>query len=171
MPRQVKCVSTGEVGTSDTFIKINNKYFKSQDIYSHHIRQVSLRKEIIKFVLFHFLKFRRGQPAPTYLYMKIKALSFYDNEVILRTLRQKDEDITYWLGQGEFDNDVARIAYIFTAVGNAISAVYIEWLAEQPRQSDNADGPLPFVVDDIENITTPKRQGKNISAFLESDEL
>ena len=33
MARSCKCAITGEVGTTDTFVKIGSKYYKSQEIY------------------------------------------------------------------------------------------------------------------------------------------
>ena len=54
MARPCKCAITGEKGTTDTFVKINGKYYKSQEIYDANQMKKAKRKELIDFVCREF---------------------------------------------------------------------------------------------------------------------
>ena len=76
MARPCKCAITGEKGTTDTFVKINGKYYKSQEIYDTNQMKKAKRKELIDFVCREFLGYGNGQPFPTSLPKKLNELSF-----------------------------------------------------------------------------------------------
>ena len=71
MARPCKCAITGEKGTTDTFVKINGKYYKSQEIYDADQKSKAKRKELIDYVCREFLRYGNGQPFPTSLPISI----------------------------------------------------------------------------------------------------
>ena len=119
MARSCKCAITGEVGTTDTFVKIGSKYYKSQEIYDADQRKKQTYKELIDYICREFLGYGNGQPFPPILPKKIKELSFYSNEVILETFKECTNDIHYWLEHKQFSNEYSMISYMFTIlIGN-----------------------------------------------------
>lgn len=114
--RKVKCQVTGEYGTSDTFVKINGKYYKSQKIYDEWNRNNDLRRKIINVILVDIMKYDADQPFPTILVRRLKELEFYSNEEILETITSLQEPLLWAMQNKAFASDRNRIEYIFGAI-------------------------------------------------------
>lgn len=124
MGRRVRCYATGEYGTSETFIKIKDHYYKSQEVYDQMKHDQMVTKEIEEMILFDLLDYTSGQPFPSVMKKKLKELSFYKPEIVLMTLKEIKDSLLYMLGIKHFDTDYGRIAYIFGAIKNHINDVY-----------------------------------------------
>ena len=154
MARKCKCCITGESGTIDTFVKISNKYYKSQETYDEYQHNANLRKEIVRFICEDLLGYKKGMVFPSLLTRKLKEFDFYDNEVILKTFQLKAKDIGYWVNvDGKFKDDNGKISYMFAIIKSEINEVYKSWKREkQINQKQNKE------VEDIdiptENINT-----------------
>ena len=169
MGRRVKCQVTGEYGDSETFVKINKKYYKSQAIYDVDKKQKELWSQIVSFICEDLLGYTKGATFPTLITRKLNELNYYDREVILETFKQCREDILYWISRADkFDNDIGRIHYMFAIVKGKINDVDRVWKrrAEQTSRLQNID------VDAISSfeIKNNKFQNKDISKWLEDDE-
>lgn len=124
MGRRVVCRVTGEVGTSDTFVKINGKYYKSQEIYDDYCKEKNLRMKIIGKIYFDLLEYEPGQPFPTIAAKKLSELNFYSNEIILKTLESIIPSLKAIFRVKKFKDDNAKISYIFAALKNHINDIY-----------------------------------------------
>jgi hypothetical protein len=169
MARVVKCQITHEIGNTDTFVKINGKYYKSQDIYDQHKKTVELHKKIVDTIANEFLNYQQGQIFPTMLNKKLKELDFYPNEVILQTIEKNYDNIKYWMGTKNFSNDIGKISYIFAIIKNCINDIYKDWKRnkEIKVQENNTNIDLSL---DIKEINTTQK-GKDITSWLEEDDL
>jgi hypothetical protein len=168
MARKVKCSITKEEGTNETFYKVNDKYYKSQEIYENDKLQKQLYKEIIDYVCNDFLNYKQGQIFPTSLTKKLKELSFYDNEVILKTLKTKSKEIDYWLQNKTFDSDYGKVSYIFAIVKNSINDIYKQWKHEKDIIKREITIDTSVTVDEI---PISHKQKGSILEFLEEGDI
>lgn len=169
--RQVKCQITGEWGTSDTFVKIKDKYYKSQEIYDKEQHRKDIHKQLIDFVCYKLLDYQKGQKFPTSLTKKLKELSFYDDEVVLKTVQDYENDIVFWLNKKGIDKEYGKISYIFAIINSHINDVYNQWKREKLTQEKNSQINQDTNIDiDINKIET-KHKEKDLSAWLEDDDI
>ena len=168
MARKVKCFITKEEGTSDIFIKIDNKYYKSQEIYDESQKAKESFKKLIKYIGEELLGYETGQVYPSLVFKKLTEYKFYDNEVILKTFKLKEKDILYQINQdNKFKNDNGKVFYMFAIVKNAINDVHKEWLKEQKQITlNNKQDMKP-----IEILESVKHDNKNIKNWLGDDDL
>ena len=169
MARIVKCQITHEIGNTDTFIKIDGKYYKSQEIYDNHKRNTDIYKKIIYIISSDFLGYQKGQSFPTVLAKKLKELEFYPNEVILKTVENNYDNILYWMKNKEFSNDIGKISYIFAIIKNNINDVYRDWKRNQKIKVKENNTNIELSLD-IQDINTTQK-GKDISAWLEEEDI
>ena len=168
MARRCKCYITGEVGTTDTFVKIGGHYYKSQYVYDEYKRLKEERKQLIDYICRTFLGYGEGQPFPSSLPKKLNELSYYDNAVIMETFRQCKENILYWLDNKEFSSEYGKIAYIFAIIGNKIADVNKKYVKQEKTQPKDLD----FFDCDNPNLTaTAKKSKGSLASFLEDNEL
>lgn len=171
MPRKCKCYITGEVGTTDTFVKIGSHYYKNQYVYDEDKRLKEERKQLIDYICRTFLGYGEGQPFPSSLPKKLNELSYYDNAVIMETFRQNKGDILFWLDKKDFSSEYGKIAYIFAIIGNKIADVNKKYVREkkitEEQQKKVADFELAYE-ERMLSIGT-KRKAKDISDFLEEE--
>ena len=168
MARKCKCAITGEIGTTDTFVRINGRYYKSQQVYDADQKKKAQRRELIDYICREFLGYGDGQPFPTSLPKKLKELSFYDDSVILETFKRCSQKIDYQLEHKQFANEYNKVSYIFAIVKDSIADVSSE-LARKEKQ-DKFQNPVNIECNDLSALGT-KTQGKDISSFLSDDEL
>jgi hypothetical protein len=170
MARTVKCAVTKEIGTSDTFIKIDGKYYKSQEVYDEDHKQKELWSEIIRYICEDLLKYQKGQVFPTLITKKLLELKYYDREVILETIKVKSNDILYQINQdGKFKDDTGKIFYIFAIIKNNINDIHKKWKYNQAqiRLSNNSN-----IEGNINNIGKENVQkGKDLTKWLEDDDI
>ena len=170
MARNVKCSISGEYGKSDVFIKIGNRYYKTQEIYDIDEKNKNIRKEIIDYLCIEFLDYQNGQPFPPILPRKLKELEFYDNEIILEAFRQKHKDIRYWLDNKKFDNDTGRVSYIFAIIKNSIADIKRQFDYSK-RQAQKVENKNLYNNENLDiNIIGSTASAKNISNWLEGDD-
>lgn len=169
MARKVKCQITHETGTSDIFVKINGKYYKSQEIYDEYILNSDLHKKIVSIIVDELLNYQTGQVFPTILYKKLKELDFYPNSVILQTIENNYDNIKYWINKKDFDSEFGKISYIFAIITNKINDTYKEWKRNELIKVQENKTHIEVNLDINEENTTQK--GKDLSRWLEEDEV
>lgn len=168
MARPCKCAITGEKGTTDTFVKINGRYYKSQEIYDADQMSKAKRRELIDYICREFLGYGNGQPFPTSLPQKLNELSFYDNDVILETFKRCASDIHYQMEHKRFSAEYNKVAYMFAIVKNAIADVNTEF--QHKKKQENTTKATEIECSNLSDIGT-KARGKDISGFLNDDEF
>ena len=167
MARKVKCQVTGEIGTNETFFKVDNKYYKSQEIYEKHRKEKELWNEIIRYICEDLLGYASGQVFPSLVVKKLNEYKFYEREVILKAFKDKEKNILYQINQsGKFDNDNGKIFYMFAIIKNSINDTYKEWKREE-KEIQN----YKKEIRSIEILDTVKHENKDISSWLGEDEL
>jgi hypothetical protein len=169
MARKVKCQITHEIGSSDVFVKINGKYYKTREIYDDYKRESDLHKKVVNIIANDLLNYQEGQVFPNVLYKKIKELEFYPNAVILQTVENNYDNIKYWMDRKDFDSDFAKISYIFAIIKNKINDTYKEWKRNELITIQENKTNIEFNLDINEENTAQK--GKDISKWLEEDEV
>ena len=168
MARSCKCHITGETGTTDTFVKIGKYYYKNQEIYDAEQKRKETYKSLIDYICYEFLGYGDGQPFHTSLPKKIKELSFYDYETILETFQKCHDDICYWMEHKQFETEYGKLSYIFAMVKDKLSDVRSDRIRRE-KQSENTKK-TEIECGDLSSIGT-KHRGKDISSFLNDDEL
>lgn len=157
MGRRVKCQVTGEYGDSDEYVKINSKYYKSQEVYDEFKRQNELRQQIIYVIADQLLGYEKGQVFPTLMLHRLKELDFYPNEVILETIQKIQNSLSWTLQHKDFKSDTNRINYIFAAIKNHINDTYKDYKAKKHEEyQDSVIDHQLFEFADMETNTTAK---------------
>lgn len=168
MSRICKCAITGEKGTTDTFIKIKGRYYKSQEIYDAEQRRKALHKELVDYVVREFLGYEKGQPFPTALTKRIKENSFYGDAIILETFKRCVPSIHYALENKQFQSQNSKISYIWAIVDNKLADVYEEF--KRINKQENSTKSMIIESTDLSNVGTKGPQ-KNICQFLDEDDF
>lgn len=169
---RVKCRITGEYGTPDTFVKIGNAYYKSQEIYDAAEREKEYRKKATEIILNDFLHYEAGRPYPAVLNKKYNELSkFYSNEVIYKTIASLRKDLSWRMSRMEFKNEYSALAYVFAAIKNHIGDIYTkEKKAKQVKEVPKEDSQM---INEIFNDSLVVKnqptytQTRDISNFLQ----
>jgi hypothetical protein len=167
--RKVKCAITGEDGTNETFIKIGNKYYKSQEIYDEFQRKKILRQQIIDFICYNLLDYQKGQKFPSLITNKLKDLEFYDNEVILKAFQDYENDIVYWMNHKNFTSSAGKIGYMFAIVNNHINDIYDQWKRDKKQTIKEEKSEIQVNTDIVIKDLGTNKKGKDISEWLEDD--
>lgn len=116
--RKVRCHITGEYGNSLDFIKIGQHYYKSQEIYDNHQKEMQYRKQIIDYITSQYLMLSPEEKFPTTLTAQLSKLSNYSYEQIWNIISYCDKAIMSALSKKHFDNIYAKLAYIFAIINN-----------------------------------------------------
>lgn len=170
MARRVKCAVTGEYGTSDTFVKIDGRYYKSAEVYETDKKKKADRLALIDYVCREFLGYSDGQPFSTFLPRKLQELSYYDDALILQVFQEQTGTIHDRLNKMTFSNELNKISYIVGIVRNALP----EALQKQERECRQEQLAASRLQGDEEPIITKpptERRRNDISHWLEEDEL
>lgn len=120
--RKVKCCITHEYGSSTDFIKINGKYYKSQQVYDTMLIQRQAREDF-KALLMRLIGYEEGQPYPKIVDKKIAELKFYQPTILLATLQYLYKSLEYHMQNKVFVSDFSKISYIFAAISNNINDI------------------------------------------------
>ena len=170
MARRVKCAVTGEYGTSDTFVKIDGHYYKSEEVYEADKKKKADRLALIDYVCREFLGYSDGQPFSTFLPRKLQELSYYSDALILHVFQEQATIIHDCLNRMTFPNELNKISYIVGIVRNALP----EALQKQERESRQEQLAASRLQnnEELTIVQTPVERRKNdISCWLEEDEL
>lgn len=168
MARKVKCSVSGKWGTSDTFIKIDGKYYENKEVYEEQRKQTEYWKKAVEKITVDYLGYHKGEPYPTILNKRLKSLDFYSNEVIYRTILYSDSSIRNALNSKEFNSTYAKIQYIMAIIRNNIAKVWKIVRTEQKEQKQKIANEKNDILnmDGLENINNPKQVNKDISKFV-----
>lgn len=164
MSRKVKCAVTGEIGTSDTFIKIGKHYYKNQQVYDLDRKNKEDYKKLIDYICNEFMGYGEGKPFPASLPKKLNELSYYDWETILETFQRYTNEIHNALDRMEFSGEYGKVSYMMAIVKDKIAEVQKSML----HQRKAANTTVHMECDDLSHLGT-KHRGKNISKFLDDD--
>lgn len=168
MARNVKCCITGKWGTSDTFIKIDGRYYENQEVYDWHKRMCNCWRLMIDKITVDYLGYQKGEPYPTILNKRLKSLDFYDNEVIYRTVLYCDDIILNAMRTKEFESTYMKIQYILGILRNNIAKVW-KIVREERKAAKEQHKKLDDIVyiESLDNVDNPKQINKDISKFVE----
>lgn len=129
---KVKCQVTNEYGTSDIFIKIGGKYYKSQEIYDEHMKQLQCKDDIFN-IVYEILGYDNRQVLPKEVKDKIdyfvgissSKYLYYRYDIVLLTFKLYKNQIIQCINNKDFKNEKSKISYIFTIIKNNINDVYL----------------------------------------------
>lgn len=158
---------------SDNFIKIDGKYYKSQKLFDVWNKENEDRRHAIHVIALDFLDYKTGQVFPTILTKKLKELEFYGYDIIIETIEKCRSSIEYSIKTKNFKNDLNKISYIMAIIKNNINDVYKEYLRKEKIIEKQQSQTTHFEADSDEVMTNigSKQKAKDISDFLEDDEL
>lgn len=163
MARQCKCNATGEIGTVDTFVKINGKYYKSQEVYDKHVREQEFKKKVTDTIITDLLNLTEEDRIPTYIFKRYKDYKLYGYEILWETIRRSNA-VANTLNKNIKTRN-GKINYFFAIIDNNIADVRDDFKAENKRleQSMNkTDSELENMIE----IDQTHRVTKDISEFL-----
>lgn len=167
MARPVKCFVTGEHGYSDVFIKHENHYYKSEEVYQEYKKEMEFRTKIIDLIVYDYMAFPKDFPFPTILTKRLREIEHFGYETIYRTLIGQDATIRRILPTKTFDSEYLKMMYILAIVKNNIFPTWKIVLAEKREAKKNQKPVQDTTIQDIQEINNPKQNVKNISKFLE----
>lgn len=119
MARLIKCSSTGAIGSSSEFIKIDGKYFKSQEAYEEYQVKEDQRKIRLNIItkireLLGYGSYIPGNVGGM-IGKKLKECNLEDEE-IYKHLLDKEDYIKDTFGEVNHRMDIPRVIAIFTII-------------------------------------------------------
>lgn len=167
MARNVKCAITGEMGTNETFVKINGKYYKSQAVYDQHLKDKEYLEKT-KMIILDCMGWQEGEPFPLLLTKKLKEFSFYPAQTLYNTVKECENSIRWYMQHKDFKDTTGRIFYICAIISNKIGDVYRTTKTEDKQIYNDNIITNRYEISEI--ISKP--QVKDLSMWLEDgDEL
>lgn len=164
--RRVRCVETGEYGSSLTFFKApDGHYYKDEATYESHFKRVSTRKRLMDVIARH-LGYTPGMVFPSVVTKYLKELSFYGDEVILETFDRYFGDVDFAMRTKTFDSDQQRAAYMMAMIRGHINDVYKEIKREQESQERVSVQEI-VSPSELALIGSAQHKHKDISRFLD----
>lgn len=152
MGRKVKCQVTKELGDSSEFFKApNGKYYKTKEIYNHWKHESEDRKECIRLIC-EYGNYKDDNYAPTFLNKMIadfgKRVGY---DVLLDTIRECEESFLWANNNKEFNNELGRLFYYKSIIGNHIVDVYKKHqrIKEQERFVKQEPTEIPENIDKV----------------------
>lgn len=166
MARKVKCHASGEYGTTDTFVKIDGKWYKDQLTYDMYQNIIKYRRKVYD-ELSDIMGYVPGQVFPTIVCRKLKELNMYGYQCIYETIIRCRKDIDWFMTHKDFSSDYQRFAYLFAIIKNNINDTYRdikyrEQLAERAKHRQHIAEVVP--------IETKARAEKDVSRWVEDDD-
>lgn len=179
MSRKVKCQATGEFGTTDDFVKIDDKWYKSREVYDKVQREKEFRKRAKEIILNDFLHYEAGRPFPALLNKKyVELASFYSDEVICKTVEEIRENMIKCCESKDFKNEYNAVAYVFAAINSHIGDVYNQQKAEEKRreqlkkESEKVQLDLNILNDSLAPKSVPTyKSTRNLTNFFREEDL
>jgi hypothetical protein len=171
MARKVKCRITGEVGTSDVFIKVDKYYYKSQDIYDAYIAEKELENKILDLVMLDILSYNSTSSNPSLIRKKLNELhENFSYEAIYETILAKSGVIKSTIKDKDFATQYQMIAYIFAIITNNISDIAKEIKVKQQVVRCLSDDNLEFMALALNqgNTVGKKQKQKNITHLVDN---
>lgn len=166
MARKVKCVLTGETGTSDTFYKADNgKYYKSKEMYDAHKQDSRFRIQA-KSLILELMGWQEGEPFPALLNKKIKDFDFYPGETLYKTVQNCRQSITWAMENKEFSSSQGKVFYICAVISNNIGDTHREIKKQTQIQKRDEKIADVYISEEIKS----KPRVKDLSAWLEEDD-
>lgn len=168
MGRRVKCKICGQVSNSDIAYRVTTKgkntYYCNEEEYNELLkkRESAFRCEG---VILNILNIPFISPM---LKKELSEVSkFYTYEVIERTFKENEQQISWFLNNNANSTEFGKIRYVMAIVKNNINAIDKKYKAEQKRIKELFDKQDNIDIDIINDIdTTPKTVAKDISEFL-----
>ena len=167
MARTVKCVATGEKGTSDIFYKSSDgKWFKSESVYHNWQRNTKYYK-LCKEMLLNYLGIGEGEPFPTLLTKKLKEYKTIGYNILYSTIIENSRSIEWALQNKNFRNLTGKIMYIFAIISNHIYDVKNREIVKEKMLNSKPKNAELFA-NEFDIVSNP--EVKNISQWLEVEE-
>ncbi|MCM3109905.1 hypothetical protein [Lederbergia lenta] len=180
MARKVVCKICRAIGDTDTFYKVTNKngknaYFCNKEEYDAREKEKKDRYELLKYVAEEALQYDDGQIVPPSMVRRIEKLhSFYKYSVIKETFQQNKENIHYWMGVKDFNNEYGMSSYIMTIIESNINDVFKKWKMQRDQQIKMQHRKVDVIsINQIEdeNPTVTKSNNRDITMFLDEEDL
>lgn len=163
--REVKCAVTGETGSSNDFIKVGSKWYKSQEVYDLWKKEDNHRQECLR-IIGEALGYETGDKYPTTICREINSMKKYTFEVVEEAVRNKRDSIQYAIDHVSFSSEYNMARYISQIIRGDLKAAQSRLIAREkiirntPKvHHDEANGV------DI-NLKNVKQETKDISKWL-----
>lgn len=172
---RVKCPATGEYGTSKTFYRHEDgKYYKSKEICEAFLKSQAAKKEALRIITDEIFGYETGRPYPVSVVKKYKELAFYDDEIILETVKEIRDSVIECCANKEFASEYNKAAYVFAAINNHVGDVYNRHKAMEKHQKQlerQAEKQVQFEINDFNEVPKQSKrptysQTRDISSFL-----
>lgn len=185
MARAVKCVICKCKGDSDSFIKVpkekgGNSYFCSQE-HLDEFEYQELEKRRANFILDYIatlINYNETKLFPTAIRKELNRLrTMYEYNVIYKSLREGSDVIKWKANNDGWNSDWGMTRYIFAVIESKINDVerQMETRNESQKRAEAISNKLVesnIIVDaDVDKVTYKPKENKDISNFLEGDDL
>lgn len=161
--RKVKCCVTGEMGSSDDFVKIDGRYYKSQAVYDEYQKDMEYYHKSIDMIS-DLMGYKPGQVFPTIVCKRLKELQFYGNECLYNTIIDNYKTCEWYMSNKGFTNDMQKSAYLFAIIKNNINDEYKKMIEKKNKKRRIENTYIETA--NLQDIGTSVK-GRDIGEFLE----
>lgn len=168
--RLVKCNATGEMLPVKDCVRIDGKYYKSEEAYNMMMEIKSKWQKITQTIIYEIFEYEFGQKPATVIFKFIQELKFYEPDIILQVLKNNTEYLTEIIRNKDFYSDYNRCAYIFAIINSKANELYRKYKKEKREQEKiNSTMQVNMLADNL-NATPQKvvkQKNSNISRFVQ----
>ena len=168
--RLVKCNATGEMLPVKDCVRIEGKYYKSEEAYNNMIEIKEKWQKITQTIIYEIFEYEFGQKPATVIFKFIKELKFYEPDIILRVLDDNKDYLINIIRNKDFVSDYNRCAYIFAIINSKANELYRKYKKEKREQEKiNSTMQVDMLADNL-NATSQKavkQKNSNISRFVQ----
>ena len=162
MSRRVKCHATGEYGTSDSFIKVDGKYYKNQEVYEKYWKNKESRNKCLDDLL-EVCGYGNGRPVNTIIFRRLKEWNdYYSWETIIRSVALSRSAIQKADSTKSFTSEAGRLSYMLAIINNN--------LADANKSEPVAVSTIKEAPEEIEIISAAPKKS-SVANFLNEEEI
>lgn len=168
--RLVKCNATGEMLPVKDCIRIDGKYYKSEEAYDMMMEIKSKWHKITQTIIYEIFEYEYGQKPATVIFKFIQELKFYEPDIILQVLKNDTEYLNEIIRDKDFSSDYNRCAYIFAIINSKANELYRKYKKEKREQEKvNSTMQVNMLADNLNamNQKAVKQKNSNISRFVQ----
>lgn len=171
--RRVKCYATGEFGNSLEYVRHDNHWWKSEEVYQQFIKNKQYRTKAYDLYA-QIVGYVEGQPFPGYIHKRFKKLEWYGWECVYQNMLNCQSSMEWAVNTKNFNNEIGEIAYLFAIMEGNINDCYSKMKkqkAEEARNKAIAERSVKYINDvDLSSAQCAPKKNHDISKWLEDED-
>lgn len=171
--RIVKCFATGEYGTSLSFVKHDNHWWKSEEVYQQYAKSCEYRTKAYD-LYSAIIGYEKGQIFPGYVHRRFQKLEYYGWECVYQNMLECRSSMEWAVFHKEFQNINHQTGYLFAIMESNINGCYARMKKEKEeaeRRAKKYDEAVKYMSDiNLDTAKTRETKKRDISKWIDDED-